>query len=109
MTPFRAVSEKEARAVVRQQLIGPGECDQVAADCALLRSCVWALTGGNRPVHVLRLLNFATSLDSSDEAIRPRIKESLEELADAGDLVELANGRWRSEEHTSELQSLRHL
>lgn len=94
MTPFRAVSEKEARAVVRQQLIGPGECDQVAADCALLRSCVWALTGGNRPVHVLRLLNFATSFDSSDEAMRPRIKESLEELADAGDLVELANGRW---------------
>jgi hypothetical protein len=45
-------------------------------------------------VHVLRLLNFATSLDSSGEEIRPRIKESLEELADAGDLVELANGRW---------------
>ena len=79
---------------MKHQLIGPGACDQVAADCALLRSCVWALTSGNRPVHVLRLLNLATSLDSSDGEIRARIKESLEELADSGDLVELANGRW---------------
>jgi hypothetical protein len=94
MTGFQTVSEKEARSILRHQLVGPGECDQVAADCALLRSCVWALTGGGRPVHILRLLNFATSLDSSDEQIRPRIKESLDELADAGDLVELGNGRW---------------
>lgn len=94
MTSFRTVSEREARTVLRQQLIGPRDCDQVAADCALLRSIVWALSGGQTPVHVLRLLNFATSLDPSNEEIRPRIKESLEELSDAGDLVELANGRW---------------
>jgi hypothetical protein len=94
MMSFRTVPEREARAVLRQQLIGSKECDQVASDCALLRSCVWALTGGQTPVHVLRLLNFATSLDPSDEEIRPRLKESLEELSDAGDLVELANGRW---------------
>jgi hypothetical protein len=94
MTGLRTVSEREARTVLRHQLVGTGACDQVAADCALLRSCVWALTGGSRPVHILRLLNLATSLDPSSDDLRPRIKESLEELADAGDLAELANGRW---------------
>ena len=88
------VSEQEAHALLKQQLVGSGSCDQLAADCALLRSCVWALTGGTRPVHILRLLNLASSFGTSGEDIRPRIKESLEELSEAGDLAELANGRW---------------
>jgi len=84
----------EARLILKRELVGSSVCDQVAQDCALLRSCVWALTGGSRPVHILRLLNLSASLDPSNEDIRPRIKESLEELAEAGDLAELANGRW---------------
>ncbi len=94
MTLLRTVSEREASTILRQQLIGASECDQVAADCALLRSSVWALTGGQTPVHVLRLLNFAASINPLAEETRSRIKESLEELSEAGDLVELANGRW---------------
>lgn len=94
MTQFRAISREDARAALTMQLVGAGEYDQVALDSALIRSCVWALTGGKRPVHILRLLNFATSLDPFGNDIRPRIKESLQELADAGDLAELANGRW---------------
>jgi hypothetical protein len=88
------ISEERARDLLRYQLVGPVECDQLALDCALLRSCLWALSGGTTPVHVLRLLNLATSLEASNAEVRPKIKETLEELAEAGDLVELANGRW---------------
>lgn len=91
---MNTISEEKARCVLRHQLVGPVECDQVALDCALLRSCLWALSGGTTPVHVLRLLNLATSLEYAEMDVRPRIRETLEELADAGDVVELANGRW---------------
>jgi hypothetical protein len=83
--------------------VGTAECDQVAIDCALLRSCVWALTGGERPVHVLKLLNLAVDISpdsilADDEMrsadTRSRLRTCLDELTEAGDLVSLANGRW---------------
>ena len=106
MTPRPAgmhlISIEEASAFVRQQLVGTADCDELAIDCGLLRSCLWALSGGTRPVHSLRLLNLA--LESSpdavisggenDSAIRFRLRSSLNELADAGDVVSMANGRW---------------
>lgn len=99
---MRLVSTEEASATVREQLVGTPVCDELAVDCGLLRSCLWALSGGDRPVHSLRLLNLA--LESSPDAvitggendseIRLRLRGSLNELADAGDVVSLANGRW---------------
>lgn len=102
-TSVRSSSAEEAGNLIREQLVGTAKCDQVATDCALLRSCVWALTGGERPVHVLKLLNLAVdaspdSVLAGDEMgsteIRSRLRTSLDELAEAGDLVSLANGRW---------------
>lgn len=102
-TSVRSCSAEEAGKLIREQLVATALCDQVATDCALLRSCVWALTGGERPVHVLKLLNFAVDVSpdtilSADEMgsaeIRSRLRTSLDELAEAGDLVLLANGRW---------------
>lgn len=94
MSALREISERDAHALLTRQLVGAEKCDQVARDCALLRSCAWALTGGARPVHILRLLNFATSFEVDSDKARTRIKDSLDELAEAGDLAELANGRW---------------
>jgi hypothetical protein len=94
MSGLREITEHGAQAALVQELIGRAECDQLTSDCALLRTVAWALTGGNRPIHILRLLNLASSYDSNSEASRARFKECLDELAEAGDLAELANGRW---------------
>src|SRR6185437_1637859 len=66
-TSVRSSSAEEAGNLIREQLVGTAKCDQVATDCALLRSCVWALTGGERPVHVLKLLNLA--VDASPDSV----------------------------------------
>ena len=62
MMQLRAITDTEARGILARELTGTETCDQVAEDCALLRSCAWALTDGVRPVHVLRLLNLASTL-----------------------------------------------
>ena len=89
---LQAISESDAHEVLREQLVGSGECDQLAEDCARIRSCLWALSGGDQPVHVLRLLNLVAA--GEDTEFRQRLKEALDELSDAGDVAELANGRW---------------
>ena len=94
MMQLRAITETHAHAIIARQLSGSEACDQVAEDCSLLRSCAWALTDGNRPVHVLRLLNLAATLQFSGDASRARLKEGLEELSQCGDLAELSNGQW---------------
>ena len=94
MMQLRAMTETQAHAIITRQLLGSETCDQVAEDCSLLRSCAWALTDGIRPVHVLRLLNLASTLQFSGDASRARLKEVLEELSECGDLVELSNGQW---------------
>jgi hypothetical protein len=100
---MRFATAEEAARSIRQELVGAIDCDQLACDSALLRSCVWALTRGERPVHTLKLLNLAIELSPdallSEEAgvpeeRRSRLRGTLEELSEAGDLVSLANGRW---------------
>ncbi len=94
MTQLLAIAETEAHAILTRQLTASETCDQVAEDCALLRSCAWALTDGVRPVHVLRLLNLASTLHFSGDVSRARLKEALGELSDCGDLAELSGGQW---------------
>ena len=94
MMQLRAISDTEAHGILVRELTGKETCDQVAEDCALLRSCVWALTDGIRPVHVLRLLNLASTLHFSGEAARAQLKEALEKLSECGDLAELSSGQW---------------
>jgi hypothetical protein len=100
---IRTISAEEAARCIREDLVGSAECDQLATECALLRSCAWALTQGNRPVHTLKLLNLAIELSpdtilgdevQGPDTTRVRLRGTLEELAEAGDLVSLANGRW---------------
>ena len=94
MMQLRAITDTEARGILARELTGTETCDQVAEDCALLRSCAWALTDGVRPVHVLRLLNLASTLHFSGETARLQLKEALEELSECGDLAELSSGQW---------------
>jgi hypothetical protein len=94
MTQPPAITDTDAHAMLAGQLTGSEACDQVAEDCALLRSCAWALTDGVRPVHILRLLNLASTLHFSGDASRPGLKEALEELSKCGDLAELSSGQW---------------
>lgn len=90
----RAITKAEAHCNLTQELTGSESCDQVAEDCALLRSCTWALTDGVRPVHILRLLNLASTLHFSGGGARVQLKEALEELSECGDLAELSSGQW---------------
>jgi hypothetical protein len=94
MMQLRAISETEAHGILARELTGVEKCDQVAEDCALLRSCTWALTNGVRPVHVLRLLNLASTLHFSGEIARAQLKDAMEELSECGDLAELSSGQW---------------
>jgi len=94
MMQLQQITESEAHGILIRQLTGAETCDQVAEDCALLRSCVWALTDGVRPVHVLRLLNLASTLHFSGETARAQLKGALEELSECGDLAELSSGQW---------------
>ena len=97
------VSATQARETVDFQLVGR-DCDQIVRECALLRSCLWALSGGDRPVHVLRVLNLAFDLSPENifagrdsvalTGLRSRLRAALDNLSDAGDILSLANGRW---------------
>ncbi len=100
---MRVISAEKAGALLREQLLGTADhSDQLAIDCALLRSCLWSLSGGQRPVHSLRLLNLAVEcspagLNTESENgsdVRLRLRNALSELEGAGDVVSLANGRW---------------
>lgn len=90
----QSITESEAHTILARELTGSASCDQIAEDCALLRSCAWALTDGVHPVHVLRLLNLASSLHFAGDSSRGSLKEALQELSECGDLVEMANGQW---------------
>ncbi len=94
MIQLQAITESEAHTILARELTGSEACDQIAEDCALLRSCAWALTDGVRPVHVLRLLNLACTLHFAGDSSRGSLKEALQELSECGDLVEMANGQW---------------
>ena len=94
MNTLIGTNESEARAIVRSQLTGTDSCDQVAEDCALLRSSLWALTEGTRPCHILRLMNLAISLRPWISDSRERLRAALMELSESGDFAELANGLW---------------
>src|SRR5580698_10053808 len=94
MMQLRAIADTEAHGILVRELTGSDACDQIAEDCALLRSCAWALTDGIRPVHILRLLNLASTLHFSGGTARAQLKNALEELSECGDLAELSNGQW---------------
>jgi hypothetical protein len=94
MMQLRAITAAEAHGILARELTGSDGCDQIAEDCALLRSCAWALTDGVRPVHVLRLVNLASTLHFAGDASRGNLKEALKELSECGDLVEMSSGQW---------------
>ena len=94
MMHLQSITESDAHTILARELTGSAACDQIAEDCALLRSCAWALTDGVHPVHVLRLLNLASTLHFAGDSSRGSLKEALQELSECGDLVEMANGQW---------------
>jgi hypothetical protein len=96
-TSARLLPEKEAKELWAES----GDADGLHSHhCALLRSCLWALTRQGTPTHVLRLLNLAVDVAAARDGQAPRtdlrdeLRQSLEDLADAGDAVSLAEGHW---------------
>lgn len=82
-----------------RRLVGAAGLDELTLDCGVLRSCAWALTRSAPSVHINRLLNVAIGSQIGLEAhatvsVRARLRESLDVLAEVGDVVELANGWW---------------
>src|SRR5436190_2661128 len=95
------MSNGEARATVAESLgLAASASQSESLRFELLRALTWALTSGTQPVHVLRLLNRTASVASTllqspdDRQVRSVLREGLDALADAGDLVELDGGLW---------------
>lgn len=83
---------------LRRALAAP-EHDSLARGCALVQSVLWALTRDGLPAHILRILNVAVDIAAGDgtsdeRLIRAQLRDALDELADAGDTVDVGDGRW---------------
>jgi hypothetical protein len=94
-----AVRREFAAELEAKRLVGSSGVDELTLDCGVLRSCIWALTRNATSVHINRLLNVATASQIGVGAhatvdARARLRESLDVLAEVGDVVELANGWW---------------
>jgi hypothetical protein len=80
--------------------VASGEAvDRLAEDCALARGLLWAMTRGGDPAHVLRMVNAGVDVCGADggdaeRAVRARLREALDELAEAGDAIEVGGGHW---------------
>lgn len=96
-TSLNEIDRSQAEHLISTHLHGGATHDDIAADCALLRSCVWSLSSVTEPVHILRVMNLALSMWDSAQDVqqrRERLHEALEELSEAGDLISLPEGRW---------------
>jgi hypothetical protein len=98
---FARATVASIRRALGEQLVPDAVEDVLALDCGLLRSVLWALSGGRRPVHVSRVLNrvadaFGDDLNISPDAVRARLWAALGDLEDVGDLVSLSGGYWLS-------------
>ena len=97
VTSLNPIERSRAELLISAHLQGGSVGNDISADCALLRSCIWSLSSAARPVHVLRVLNLVLTTWDSDQDVlerREHLHEALEELSDAGDLVSLPEGRW---------------
>lgn len=98
---LQIVSRDHARARVLKSIGLQPHAPASVVRFEMLRTLVWALTGGRDPVHVLRLLNRALDAalgvadeDLGPEALRSTLRDALDELAMAGDIAELDGGLW---------------
>lgn len=99
---FEVVGHDQASRTARQNLRVGIRCAPNQTRFELLRSVTWAFSAKAKQVHISRILNAAIPCwrllselqTESDETLRHRLREALEALRDAGDLVEAASGRW---------------
>ncbi len=90
-----------AEEAIRDYVLPLGGAAGEATEYDVLRLVTWSLTRSQEPAHVVRVLNCAVELARSfallsepAEAVRDRLRGRLEDLAEAGDLVWLDEGRW---------------
>lgn len=96
------VSGSDAKESVVRSLIKTSHAPSETVLFEVVRTATWALRTGAEPIHVLRLTNRLTELvvgigldPRSDEAeVRQNIRQILDRLSDAGDLVEFPGGLW---------------
>lgn len=96
ITSLEPISAARAKFLLQDHLNGAVGSD-LAADCSLLRSCIWALSNVVEPVHVLRVLNLALSISDCGGDVPQRrldLRRLMEELCEVRDLVSLPAGRW---------------
>jgi hypothetical protein len=96
ITSIEPITAARAKFLLHDWLNG-GIVSDLAADCSLLRSCVWALSNTFEPVHVLRVLNLALAVSDCKGDVpqrRQELRRILEELCEVRDLVSLPEGRW---------------
>ena len=97
----RVTDRLEAREALRTNLLGSGgQADVRTLDCALIRSVVWALWRRDEGAHILAIMNMALGVTAAMDGEartaerRAELRDALDELADAGDVIETDHGRW---------------
>lgn len=88
-----AISVAQARSVIGWN----SPINKVNVKCSIIRSVLWMDSKGYNPIHTKRIINRAikfllTSLSESN--CREEIKNCLDKLKYAGDLVSFSKGRW---------------
>ncbi len=86
---------------IRDEILPPGGATPEGTEYDLLRLVTWSLTRSQEPAHIVRILNCAVELarplvpaSVTSEVLRDRLRGRLEDLAEAGDLVWMDEGRW---------------
>jgi hypothetical protein len=96
---LRLVGRDVVGAELSRSLVGSHVADPVSLNCELVRSVLWATTR-QAPVHINRLLNVVVDLglafasDADEDTTRRHLRDTLDELAEFGDVIELDQGRW---------------
>lgn len=110
------VGSQQESATFARALLGLGNsCPAFESRFEILRATVWSMAAPSGKVHTNRLLTAAIPswkllcdrTDTSDEALRAELRESLSVMQDAGDLIGQSGGFWgpatvRLVKHTAE-------
>lgn len=97
---LKQIQPTDARRNLSRRLLGSEQHDDATLDAELMRRAVWALTSAGNETHISRALNLALDAfaplehNVDHDLLRRRLRNTLDELGQVGDLVELPGGYW---------------